>query len=191
MQDEFFKNRMNGKLIMSIFKGLSAGLLAVVLFAGCSDTPPPKRPVAVQKQPSAAAPAAQPPLSELLAEDTSAQQGYIYERKNRRDPFIPLILPTQKVLKKDGLKTGTLESYDIGEFTLAAIAKKGTERIALLVAPDNRSFTVYKGTGIGLYNGTVKEISDKKVVLVEYSRDYTGAMVPREIILELNKGEGN
>jgi len=180
-----------GNLIMRIFKSLLGGLLVIVLFNGCSDTPPPKRPAAVKPKPAAAAvQAAQPPLSELLAEDTSAQQGYIYERKNRRDPFIPLILPSKKVLKKEGLKTGTLESYDIGEFVLAAIARMGSEYYALLVAPDNRSFTVYKGTGIGLNKGKVKDISDKKIILIEYSRDYTDTVVPREIILEFNKGEG-
>ncbi len=170
------------------------GLLLVLLFAayGCSDSQPPvQQPSSVNTAPSTAVQqAAQPPLAELLADDTSLQQGYIYDRKSRRDPFIPLILPTKQLVTKDKVKTGTLASYDLSEFILAAIAKMGTQYYALVVTPDKRSFTVFKGTNIGLNNGSVKEISDKKVVLVETSKDYKGTLTPREIILEFTKGEG-
>jgi Tfp pilus assembly protein PilP len=176
-----------------IFSYCIGGLLVLIVTAyGCSDTPPTvrKAPPAKTAQQAAAQPAAQPPLAELLADDTLMQKGYIYERKNRRDPFIPLILPIKPLLAKEKAKTGTLESYDFSEFTLAAIAKMGTQYYALLVTPDQRSFTVFKGTRLGLSKGKVQNISDKKVVLVEKSRDYKGTLKPREIILEFTKGEG-
>ncbi len=178
------------QLTTGILKQCLGGILVLLFSAyGCGDSKPPVRPAA-NVQPAAAQQAAQPPLAELLAEDTSTQQGYIYERKNRRDPFIPLILPTKRIVIKGKAKTGTLESYDLSEFMLAAIAKKGSKYYALLVTPDTRSFTVFKGTRIGISNGTVKSISDKKVILLENSKDYKGELQPREIILEFIKGEG-
>ena len=176
-----------------IFRYFIGGLLVLIFTAyGCSDTPPTVRqaPPTNTAQPAAAQQAAQPPLAELLADDTLMQKGYIYDRKDRRDPFIPLIFPTKKLVSKEKAKTGTLESYDLTEFVLAAIAKMGTKYYALLVTPDRRSFTVFKGTRIGLSKGKVKNISDNKVVLVEESRDYKGTLKPREIILEFTKGEG-
>jgi|Deesub1362A_J573_1020465.scaffolds.fasta_scaffold01601_13 type IV pilus assembly protein PilP len=127
-------------------------------------------------------------MQQALLESPILHKGYVYERRGRRDPFEPLIKP--KRVKKKGTKIGTLESYDLSDFTLMAIAKKGSEYYALLVTPDNRAFTVVKGMRIGLNNGRVKEITSERVVLVEYSRDYMGELKSRKIILELRKGEG-
>lgn len=124
-----------------------------------------------------------------LDEDGSDASGYIYNQRGRRDPFIPLIVPTKPVEKKGIIKSGTLEGYDISEFVLSAIARKGKEYFALVVSPDNKSFTIYKGTVIGLNRGKVKAISGDKVVLVEHSRDFKGELRPRQIILEFPKGE--
>ncbi len=158
-----------------------------MLFAyGCGDKPP-KPPVATAPKPAAAVQPA-PPQAEV-AEAEPEQQGYIYDRRNRRDPFLALIQP-RKVKPVDTTKPGTLESYGLKEFTLKAIAKMGTQYYALLVTPDNRSFTVFKGNAIGLNDGIVKKITDKKIVLLEYTEEYTGEKVPSEIILEFYKGEG-
>ncbi|NOZ67666.1 MAG: pilus assembly protein PilP [Deferribacteres bacterium] len=116
------------------------------------------------------------------------QEGYVYQRRGRRDPFTPLIVPLKKQ-KKDKSKVGTIEGYDLNEFALTAIAKKGDEYYALLVTPDNRSFTVKEGDTIGMNNGKVKEITSDKVRMVEYIRNYKGELRPRQIILEFHKGE--
>ena len=162
------------------------GILALLFIVyGCGDSPPsPAKPVAV-KPPAAVQPA---PPSAVADEEAPEQQGYVYDRRNRRDPFLPLIQP-RKIKPINKTKPGTLESYEFKEFSLAAIVKMGTQYYALLVTPDNRSFTVFEGNTIGLNKGTVKEITAKKIILVEYSEDYTGEKIPREIILEFSKGE--
>jgi type IV pilus assembly protein PilP len=155
---------------------------------GCSDKPaqlPFKKAQKQNAQPVQKQ--AEAPLSEILYDDKVLEKGYVYDRRDRRDPFVPLII-AKKVETKDR-QTGTLESYDISEFALAAIARKGGEYFALLVAPDKRSFTVYKGTIVGLSKGKVADISDDKVKLAEYSRDFRGKLKSRDITLELNKGE--
>ena len=116
------------------------------------------------------------------------QEGYVYQRRGRRDPFTPLIMPLKKQ-KKDKSKIGTIEGYDLNEFALVAIAKKGKEYYALLVTPDNRSFTVREGDIIGMNNGRVKEITSDKIRMVEYIKNYKGELRPRQIILEFHKGE--
>ncbi len=131
------------------------------------------------------------PVLEAEAPGPDKAESYFYEPKGRRDPFMPLI--EIKKVKKTGGKLrpmGTLESYDISNFTLIAIVeKKGQEYYALLRAADNKAFTVSKGTVLGLNNGKVKEITPDKLVVVEYIKDYKGELRPREIVLDLRKGE--
>jgi type IV pilus assembly protein PilP len=163
-------------------------IVAPYLFFGCSNqpAPPPARVTPQAKSPAPVPQAAAPQPSEEGME-ASQQEGYIYQRRDRRDPFVPLVVPKKEASK--GVKAGTLTSYDLSEFTLAAIAKRGKQYFALLTTPDNRSFTVTKGTRIGMNKGKVKDISKNKVTLVEYTRDYSGQLKPREILLEFHKGE--
>ncbi|MBI5739968.1 MAG: pilus assembly protein PilP [Nitrospirae bacterium] len=167
---------------------LSVSLLLIPVLHGCKKKTPPAKPGATQGetgQPVASL-ARQP---EAAVVETVQEEGYIYQPGDRRDPFVPLIVPTQKAEAKGtpAARLGTLESYDITEFALLAIAKKGDKYYALLITPDNRSFTVYKGSGIGLHKGRVEDISGGKVVLVEYSKDFRGDLRPKQIILELKE----
>jgi Tfp pilus assembly protein PilP len=165
-------------------------LSGTLIISGCSNdpVPPPQKsaPARVANSENAA-PAATPDTAETKKEDQNA--GYIYEQRGRRDPFSSLVV-ISKDKKKDDSKIGTLEGYDLGEFVLGAIANKGRTYFALLIAPDNRSFTVEQGSTVGMHKGKVKRITDKKIVMVEYIRNYKGELTPREIILEFRKGEG-
>jgi Tfp pilus assembly protein PilP len=176
----------------SVITLISALLFIIVSVAGCSDSKPPKRadkkPVKSVKKPETGTKIGG---AEPVLQDTDKESGYVYEQRERRDPFDPLIKPTKKTDKKGGTRvTGTLESYDITVFTLAAIIKKQREFIALLVAPDNRSFSVRKGDVIGLNKGKVEHISGNEVVLSESSPDYKGELKFKRVTLELKKGEG-
>jgi Tfp pilus assembly protein PilP len=118
----------------------------------------------------------------------TTEEDYIYNPRGRRDPFIPLV----EVGKKEEIAKkpkGTLESYDATDFKLKAIAKRGKEWYALLIAPDNRAFTVKQGMVVGLRNGKVEKITSDKIIIIEYIKDYKGELKPREIVLELRKGE--
>jgi len=160
---------------------------SAAIFACNGKTDLPSRRVVKKKvQKSAVSPQNNQEDFSVLAD--SSKSGYVYQRRDRRYPFIPLIRPSSQKQKKEFV-TGTLESYDINEFKLSAIARRGSTYFALLVTPDNRSFTVRRGMRIGLNKGKVKEVSRNRVVLVEYARDYRGELKPRQITLEFNKGE--
>jgi type IV pilus assembly protein PilP len=123
-----------------------------------------------------------------VSEKPESEKGYVYDPAGRRDPFVPLVV-VSKGEKKGSKIAGNLESYDIGDFTAMAIAKKGSHYYALLVAPDNKSYTVKEGTVIGLHSGKVVQITSNNVLIKEYVEDYTGKQKSREILLELHKGE--
>lgn len=133
----------------------------------------------------------QPAIQVQQVQETPEKEsgGYVYDPGDRRDPFMPLILPVE-ILRKGGKRiTGTLESYDIGDFTVIAIAKKESEYYALVNAPDNKAYTVKNGTIIGLRKGKVTNITSNIITIIEYSKDYLGKIKSRQIFLELHKGE--
>lgn len=163
--------------------------LTVFISYGCNQNPvPPAKGIKVQsvKKPVNTAAVIQP---QDLGIEPFQHEGYIYNQRGRRDPFVPLVVSSVDIKKKDIIKTGTLEGYDAREFSLSAIAKKGKHYYALVVSPDNKSFTINPGTIIGLNRGKVKAISSDKVLIVEHTKDYRGGSVPREIILEFHKGD--
>ncbi len=168
----------------------SAVVFMLFSLYGCGNNPPSMPAKSAQTKNSgntAVRPMTQQP--EVSVEESPAQEGYIYQQRDRRDPFVPLIVLRKSVKKGKDSKAGTLESYDLSEFRLAAIAKRGSDYFALLTTPDNRSFSVRRGDRIGLYKGKVKKITKNKVLLEEYSEDYRGKLKPREIILEFHEGE--
>ncbi len=116
---------------------------------------------------------------------------YIYEPKGRRDPFIPLVELQKQAIKKSPRALGTLEGYDISDFTLiAVVVKRHRQNYALVLTTDNKSFTIRKGTVLGLNSGKVKEIKSDKVLIEEYIKDYIGELKPRQVVLELRKQGG-
>jgi Tfp pilus assembly protein PilP len=161
-------------------------LIVISAFSGCKSQPPAPPAKAVKPQ-GQASPAVQPEVTQAQAVETAQAEGYVYQPRDRRDPFVPLLATTKKSQKRAAGKVSTLESYDISEFALKAVAQKGEKYFALLATPDNRSFTVHKGTAIGFNKGRVEEISKNKVVIVEYSKDYKGDIHPKQITLELSK----
>jgi Tfp pilus assembly protein PilP len=171
---------------MRLFIAVVAALvLCTPALQGCKKKPPVK----TEKPQAETKPLVQAQASEPAATEAAPEEGYVYQPRDRRDPFMPLIVPKQKAeTKVSGTgRLGTLESYDISEFALLAIAKKGEKYYALLVTPDNRSFSVIKGTSIGLNKGRVEEITSNKVVLTENSKDFRGDIRPKQITLELLK----
>ncbi|MBI5025576.1 MAG: pilus assembly protein PilP [Nitrospirae bacterium] len=161
-------------------------VLIVTFFAfsflgGCKKEPPkaPPKPAKVEKA----------EVKEQVQEAPKPEeQGYVYESKGRRDPFVPLI--EVKKGKEKKLRGTGLESYDIADFKLIATAWDKNQYYALLLAPDKKAYTVRVGTTLGLHMGKVKKISQDRVTIQETAKNYKGELKPREIILKLRKEEG-
>jgi len=158
-------------------------IILAIFFSGCK-----KEPTIVETQKSTAPITKKAEQPGTVIQETTALegQGYIYEPKGRRDPFVPLIQPAKEEKAK---VTGTIESYKITDFTLVGIAT-GEQRYALLIAPDNKAYTVKEGSILGLHKGKVKEIKSDRIMIVEYIKDYKGVLKPREVVLELRKERG-
>ncbi|GBE06795.1 MAG TPA: hypothetical protein ENH31_02735 [Nitrospirae bacterium] len=158
------------------------------VFTGCKKKAPVK-PGTKAAAPKAVVKPEPKVILEVPAEEEKGKK-YIYDPAGRRDPFVALV---QAVPKKNRAKRGValspLENYAAADFRLIAVASKGQVYTALLLAPDNKSYTVKEGAVLGLNEGKVKEIDLTKLVIEEYIQDYKGELKPKKIVLELRKGE--
>ncbi|OGW43928.1 MAG: hypothetical protein A2Y66_07380 [Nitrospirae bacterium RBG_13_41_22] len=116
------------------------------------------------------------------------KEEYTYDAKGRRDPFLSLVtIPKQKLTKKKG--ASPIESYDISEIKLLAIAWDKEKYYALVMLPDRKSYTITEGKSLGLQDGKVITITRDTVIIREHVKDYKGDIKPRDIILKLHEGE--
>lgn len=116
------------------------------------------------------------------------KEEYTYDAKGRRDPFLSLVtIPKEKPTRKKG--ASPIESYDISEIKLLAIAWDKEKYYALIMLPDRKSYTITEGTPLGLRDGKVMTITKDTVLLREHVKDYKGDIKPRDIILKLHEGE--
>ena len=153
-------------------------------FEGCKkEQTPVQKPMAEKVQP------AEKKESKESEEGKKVEkEEYTYDAKGRRDPFLSIIKITQqKSTKKKG--ASPIESYDINEIKLLAIAWDNNKYYALIMLPDRKSYTITEGMTLGLQGGKVVKITKDMVAIREYIKDYKGEIKPRDTVLKLHKEE--
>ena len=131
-------------------------------------------------------PAPQPPAVEAPATPPQGQQpappaaagGFTYDPQGRRDPFVSLLSrgndPRSMVNRPPGLP-GVL----IGEVTVKGIVRDRSGFIAMVQAPDNKTYIVRPGEK--LMDGSVKSITPDTVVFSQDVNDPLSPVKQREI----------
>ncbi len=162
-------------------------ILVTIIFMlpACGSQQPavPKKPEAAKQSPVAIAPQATAQQVEIKVE----KEVYAYEPKGRRDPFTSLVEVKSTAKKQRG--SSPVESFDVEEIKLIAIAWDRQQSYAMVTLPDNKSFTIRKGMTLGLYGGKVSEITRDTVIITEQVKDYKGQLKTKDTILKLRKEE--
>jgi len=152
-------------------------------------TPPAQTPSA-QTPPSQPAPApapapAKPPQVE--AGKSAATPAYSYDPAGRRDPFVSLVGrggdPGSQAARPPGL-AGLL----ISEVMVKGVLRDQTGFLVMLRAPDNKTYTVR--VGAKLLDGSVKSISQDKVIFSQDVNDPLSLVKQREVPKPVRQGEG-
>ena len=132
-------------------------LAALVGLSGCSDGGSPSAPQApkpTQAQPAKpVAPAAAP---------VKAAAVYVYETKNRRDPFRPLIMPRVESTARGKCQPGQpgLGCLDVKELKLAGIVWGQRGYYALVEAPNGAGYVLRVNDTVGEGARVTKIASD-------------------------------
>jgi len=175
--------------MIKIRQTLMVGTLAAALLmvSACDGKQPaaPKKPEAAKAAPAAPTPQAAVQTAEIKVE----KEVYTYEPRDRRDPFTSLIEVKQAGPRKVLKGAAPIESFDVDEIKLIAIAWDRQQSYAMVTLPDNKSFTIRKGMTLGLYGGKVSEITRDSVIITEQVKDYRGQLKTKDTILKLRKEE--
>ena len=178
--NRFTLNKFIAILISSIFL-FTAGYLF-------SETP--KQPKEIKKE-----------AQEVIKKAKQERSSYFYVSSGKRDPFrSPLLEAKSKTAApetENGKVLESLRKFNIGTLKLIGIVSTKTENIAMVTAPDGKSYVLKKNTKVGP-NGTVKEVNKDKVIIEEkykveeknYLGEATSKTVSNEIVLSLGKKEG-
>ena len=139
---------------------------------------PAAAPAAAKRQ--AGAPAPPQPLPTI-------DPAYVYEPAGRRDPFISL-LGRGDENGPTTMRPAGLPGLLIGEITVKGVLRDRSGFIAMLQAPDNKTYTVRVGDK--LLDGTVKSINKEQVIFSQDVNDPLSLVKQREVPKPVRQTEG-
>lgn len=141
--------------------------------------------VAAGQQPAPAQPKPGAPQTERKT--PQPQPGYSYNPEGRRDPFVSLMGrgndPRQTAVRPPGVP-GLL----IAEVTVKGILRDRAGFIAMIQAPDNKTYIVRPGEK--LLDGTVKTITQDTVIFSQDVNDPLSLVKQREVRKAVRASEG-
>mgnify|MGYP001594960785 FL=1 len=137
---------------------------------------------------AAAAKAAQEaaPQSADAKETKAVEEVITYEKKEKRDPFVSLVVTAAEKPKKGQTP---LENYDISAIKILGIVWNEKGNFATVVLPDGKAYTLREGMTIGIHEGKIQKINKNHIVIIERIKDYKGQLKSKETILKLREGE--
>ncbi len=147
-----------------------------------AQTPPPAGAV-----PQQAPQLDQPPAPPAIEEPTQAQV-YSYQSAGRRDPFVSLVEQGPASVSARERPLG-LQGLGINEMTLRGIVLSRGEYLAVLEAPDTRTYIV-RVSDI-LFDGIVRAITADAVIFLQAVTDPLSLETEREVRRTLRSGEEN
>lgn len=163
--------------LLSAVIGLPA--LAQAAAATHGDATTPVTPVPAPKGGVAAA----APQAPARPEDRAG-----YDPAGRRDPFVSLLSRGETKLPVGGRPVGS-KGLLIGEISVRGVMRTKGKLLAIVQAPDNKTYTVHSGDA--LYDGTVKVVASDAVIFLQRVDDPLSPVKQREIRKPLRTTEEN
>jgi Tfp pilus assembly protein PilP len=144
-------------------------------------------PIEAQQQPPAKPAAAQPAPPPKPDSLPKVEPGYVYEPGGRRDPFISLLGRGEET-RPTAQRAPGLAGLLIGEVTVKGVLRDKSGFIAMLQAPDNKTYNVRVGDK--LLDGSVKSINQDKVIFSQDVNDPLSLVKQREVPKPVRQVEG-
>lgn len=152
-------------------------LMSWIAIAAAAQPPQqPASPPAASAQPPAEQPATQ---GGTPAEQPPAGAGYSYDPQGRRDPFLSLVQRGADPRANSANRPPGLPGVLISEVTVKGILKDPSGFIAMIEAPDKKTYIVRSGQK--LMDGSVKSITPDSVVFSQDVNDPLSLVKQREV----------
>jgi len=111
-----------------------------------------------------------------------------YDPSGRRDPFVSLLQIGDTKLPVGGRPRG-VKGLLVSELSLRGVLRSRGQLVAIVQAPDNKTYTVHPGDT--LFDGTVKVVAQDAVIFVQRVDDPLSPVKQREIRKTLRVTEEN
>lgn len=121
----------------------------------------------------------------VLEEVTGFLEPFIYDAKNRRDPFQPYV--DVRPIADNPLYMTPLQRYELSDFKLVGIMWDVHDPKAMFVDPDKQVHVVGRDESIGKKNGYIAVIREGEVVVVESSRNKEGVLAFKPTVLRIER----
>ncbi|MCP3177420.1 pilus assembly protein PilP [Desulfuromonas sp. KJ2020] len=159
-------------MIRRLFFPLLTILLAVGLLSGCgadNDTtkPSPKQKKTVAKTP------VKPKEATAPEEEVKEAPQYVYTAEGKRDPF-KAIVQVQRVSLEAPEQLTPLQKFDLAQLKLIGIILGKGDPVAMVIAPDQKSYILKKGIKVGRNGGVVTSVEKDAVLVRETYLDMMG-----------------
>ena len=112
---------------------------------------------------------------------------YTYAPDGRRDPFLNL-LGTGSTAQTSGRRSDGAAGLTVAEITVRGVLASGGALIAMIQAPDNRTYIVRQGDKF--VDGTIRSVTTTGLVIVQEVNDPLSLVKQREIHKLLRSQEG-
>ena len=165
---------------------LCIGLLVIVPTVVGARQQPPAQP-APATPPPATPPAGGQPAPQPEAAKGTTKPAYAYEPAGRRDPFVSLLGRGEDTAQQAARPSG-VSGLMIGEVTVKGVLRDKSGFLAMLRAPDNKTYTVRVGDR--LLDGSVKSINQDKVIFSQDVNDPLSLVKQREVPKPVRQAEG-
>lgn len=137
--------------------------------------------VGLRVAPAAHVAAQPPPVPEPapgVSQPSEQTEVYSYDSAGRRDPFVTLLARGAE-LPSARERPGGLVGLGINEVALRGVVLSGGAYLAVLEAPDNKSYIVR--TSDRLFDGAVMEITADAIVFLQEVSDPLSLVTEREV----------
>ena len=112
-----------------------------------------------------------------------------YDPSGRRDPFVSLLQVGETKLPPAGGRPRGVKGLLVSELSLRGVLRSKGQLVAIVQAPDNKTYTVHSGDA--LFDGTVKVVAQEAVIFVQRVDDPLSPVKQREIRKTLRVSEEN
>jgi type IV pilus assembly protein PilP len=126
------------------------------------------------------------PESQLDASFGQASADFVYEVRNRRDPFRSTFW--SKPAKQ--APRGPLEQYELGQLSVSAIVWETDRPRALVTDPGGMAYVVKEGSRVGKNDGLVIHIGDNLVLVKETYIDFAGEQSTKDVEMKIRMSQG-
>ena len=116
-----------------------------------------------------------------------ADEAYVYDATDKRDPFRPFRFETLTVDQEIG---GPLEQFELEQVEVVAIVWDAKHPRAMVTDPAGTTYVVAVGSRMGKNRGQVIHIGDNLVLVKETYVDFAGDQTTKDVELQVRQSQG-